>query len=189
MMSLNIKWISRDVTWINRQHFVVGISGEGILFRKGRICRGTKDGKKRGLHQTKSSAEEKKWDDDWEASRMKDNVEKCFLSLQRIAVKYDKWWKILGRCCMLAILPPLLITICRWLEKKQNNYRWTQEVTFYDHFIYTNFKIRVSIYVYNLRFALLSCTGMLLLIFLYPECELRGKDVKKRKENISLRLV
>lgn len=42
-------------------------------------------------HQTNSPSEEEEWDGDRAASRMKDKVEKCFLSLQRIAVKYDKW--------------------------------------------------------------------------------------------------
>lgn len=60
--------------------------GEGILFGIGRIRQGRKDGKKRVLqYQTKY------WDGDWAASRMKDKVEQCFLSFQRIAVKYDKW--------------------------------------------------------------------------------------------------
>lgn len=69
-----------------------GSGGEGILFGIDRIRRGGKDGKRRGLqYRTKSSTEEEKWDGDWAASRMKDKVEQCFLSFQRIAVKYDKW--------------------------------------------------------------------------------------------------
>ncbi len=76
---------------------MVHISAEGILFETGRICREGKDGMKRGLVQMKFSTEKEKWDGDWTTSRMGDQVEKCFLSLQRIAVKYDKWRKILGR--------------------------------------------------------------------------------------------
>lgn len=66
------------------------------------------NGKKRlriSKHQTKSSTDAEERGGDWPLSKMKDKQrKKRFLCSQRVAVKCNKWWKILGRPWTLAAL-------------------------------------------------------------------------------------